>query len=104
MEGIIKVTPSDLTAASQAFSGTSSQVQSLTAQMVATVDSLKSTWQGEASDTYSRKFHELEDDIQRMHNMITEHATELQTWAEKYRNIEQENATLGNSLSGKAIE
>lgn len=104
MEGIIKVTPSDLRAASQAFSGTSSQVQQLTGQMVATVDSLKSTWQGEASDTYSRKFHELENDIQLLHNMITEHATELETWAQNYEKTEQANAELGGALSGDVIQ
>lgn len=104
MEGIIKVTPTDLTAASQAFSGTSSQVQTLTGQMVATVDSLKTTWQGEASDTYSRQFHKLENDIQMLHNMITEHATELETWAQKYRDTEQANTELGGALSGDVIQ
>ena len=73
MEGIIKVEPQKLISTAEEFGTTGGQIRTLTEQMVSTVDSLKATWEGEASAAYSTKFHQLEDDMQKMHRMIEEH-------------------------------
>lgn len=104
MEGIIKVTPEELVSTAEEFNGVSSQVQSLTQNMIQTVDALKSAWQGEAAEAYSRQFHQLENDMNKMHSMINEHVTDLRDMAQRYQQAETANAELGGSLSGDVIQ
>jgi len=103
MEGIIKVTPEQLISTAEEFNSASSQVQNLTQQMIQTVDSLKSAWEGEAATAYSNQFHQLEDDMNRMHSMINEHVTDLKEMAKQYQTAEQANAEVSNSLAGDVI-
>lgn len=103
MEGIIKVTPEKLISTAEEFNTANAQVQNLTQQMLATVDSLKSAWEGEAATAYSTKFHQLEDDMNRMHSMINEHVTDLKEMAQQYQAAEQANTEVGNSLAGDVI-
>lgn len=103
MEGIIKVTPEKLISTADEFNTSNSQVQNLTQNMIQTVDSLKSVWEGEAATAYSNKFHQLEDDMNRMHSMINEHVTDLKEMANQYKAAEQANAEVGNSLAGDVI-
>lgn len=103
MEGIIKVTPEKLISTAEEFNSANSQVQNLTQQMLSTVDSLKSVWEGEAATSYNTKFHQLEDDMNRMHSMINEHVTDLKNMAQQYQTAEQANAEVGNALAGDVI-
>lgn len=103
MEGIIKVTPEKLISTAEEFNTANSQVQNLTQQMISTVDALKSAWEGEAATAYNTKFHQLEDDMNRMHSMINEHVTDLKDMAQKYQAAEQANAEVGNALAGDVI-
>ncbi|MDE6916697.1 MAG: WXG100 family type VII secretion target [Lachnospiraceae bacterium] len=103
MEGIIKVTPEKLISTAEEFNTANTQVRNLTQQMIQTVDSLKSAWEGEAATAYSNKFHQLEDDMDRMHSMINEHVTDLKEMAQQYQAAEQANAELGNTLAGDVI-
>lgn len=103
MEGIIKVTPEKLISTAEEFNSTNSQIQNLTQQMISTVDALKSVWEGDAATAYSNKFHQLEDDMNRMHSMINEHVTDLKSMAQNYQSAEQANAEVGNALAGDVI-
>ncbi len=103
MEGIIKVTPEKLISTAEEFNAANSQVRNLTQQMIQTVDSLKSAWEGEAATAYNTKFHQLDDDMQRMHSMINEHVTDLKEMARQYQTAEQANAEIGNTLAGDVI-
>lgn len=103
MEGIIKVTPEKLISTAEEFNTANSQVRNLTQQMIQTVDSLKSVWEGEAATAYSTRFHQLEDDMERMHSMINEHVTDLKEMARQYQTAEQANAEIGNTLAGDVI-
>lgn len=103
MEGIIKVTPEKLISTAEEFNNVNSQVRNLTQQMIQTVDSLKSAWEGEAATAYNTKFHQLDDDMERMHSMINEHVTDLKEMARQYQTAEQANAEIGNSLAGDVI-
>ena len=103
MEGIIKVTPEKLISTAEEFNTASSQVRNLTQQMIQTVDSLKSAWEGDAATAYNTKFHQLEDDMERMHSMINEHVTDLKEMARQYQTAEQANAEIGNTLAGDVI-
>lgn len=103
MEGIIKVKPEQLINTAEEFNSINSNVQQLTQQMMQTVDSLKSAWEGEAATAYSNRFHELDDDMQKMHRMINEHVTDLKEMAQQYQKAEQTNAELGSALAGDVI-
>ena len=65
MQGQLLVTPEVLESTASEFSEVSTQVMSLTDQMLTKVTDLNSSWQGEASDAYIKKFTELRDDIER---------------------------------------
>lgn len=103
MEGIIKVTPEKLISTAEEFNTANNQVRNLTQQMIQTVDSLKSAWEGDAATAYNTKFHQLEDDMERMHSMINEHVTDLKEMARQYQTAEQANAEIGNTLAGDVI-
>lgn len=103
MEGIIKVTPEKLISTAEEFNNVNSQVRNLTQQMIQTVDSLKSAWEGDAATAYNTKFHQLDDDMERMHSMINEHVTDLKEMARQYQTAEQANSEIGNSLAGDVI-
>lgn len=103
MEGILKVTPEKLISTADEFQTTGGQIKTLTQDMIAMVDSLKSTWEGEASTAYSQKFHQLEDDMTRMHRMIDEHVKDLNEMARQYQAAENANMETSNSLQGDII-
>lgn len=103
MEGILKVTPDKLTTTANTFNSTNSQIQNLTQNMLNTVNSMNSTWQGEAATAYSAKFKSLEDDMQKMHRMIEEHVKDLNEMARNYQQAEQKNMADSNALAGDVI-
>ena len=103
MEGILKVTPEKLISTAEEFNATNSQIQNLTQQMIQTIDSLNSTWEGEAATAYNQKFHALEDDMAKVHAMINEHANDLKDMANQYKTAESTNMDLSNALAGDVI-
>jgi len=103
MDGIIKVDPQKLISTAEEFSGTGNQVKTLTDNMISIIDSLKSVWEGEAATTYNTKFHQLQDDMEKMNRMIQEHVKDLNEMAQKYITAENTNIDTGNSLAGDVI-
>lgn len=103
MEGIIKVTPEVLLSTSQEFSSQGSQIGALTTQMMELINGLPSSWVGEAGEAYVAKFSGLEDDIQRIINMINEHVSDLETMAQNYMSTEQQISEMASSLSSDVI-
>ena len=103
MEGTILVTPEQLESTATEFNNVMSQVKSLTSSMTEQVNGLSAKWQGEASTAYVNKFKQLNDDIVTMAAMINEHVNDLNQMASVYRNAEQANEELGNSLAGDIL-
>lgn len=103
MEGTIKVTPENLINTAEEFNTANNQVRNLTQQMIQTVDSLKSAWEGDAAAAYNTKFHQLDDDMDRMSRMINEHVTDLKEMARQYQEAEKANIEVGNTLAGDVI-
>ena len=96
MTGTLRVTPEKLISTAQSFSSSAGTVQNLTSNMLSIVDSLNSTWAGEAATAYYTKAHGLQESINKMIRMINEHSTDLQAMAQAYQEAErtnQENAT-----------
>lgn len=103
MEGIIKVDPQKLISTSEEFGTTGGQVKTITDNMMSIIDSLKSIWEGDAATAYNTKFHQLDDDMQRMYSMIQEHVKDLNEMAQQYITAENANIDTGNSLAGDVI-
>lgn len=103
MDGIIKVDPQRLIGTADEFNGTGGQVKAITDQMVSIIDSLKSVWEGEAAMAYNTKFHQLQDDMDKMYRMIQEHVKDLNEMAQQYISAENANIDSGNVLAGDVI-
>ena len=103
MDGIIKVDPQKLIATADDFNMTGNQVKCLTEQMMTKVTSMNSVWEGEASAAYINKFKELQDDMDRMFSMISEHVKDLNEMAQQYITAENASIDLGSSLAGDVI-
>jgi len=104
MDGILRVTPEKLISTASEFSTTGSAVRNLTNTMLNTVNSMKSVWQGEAANAYSQKFSSLQDDMEKMNRMISEHVTDLNEMAQRYKEAEQINTEDSNALRGDIIQ
>lgn len=89
MTGTLRVTPEKLISTAQSFSSSAGTVQNLTNSMLATIDSLNSTWAGEAATAYYNKAHSLQESINKMVRMINEHSTDLQAMAQTYQEAEK---------------
>ncbi len=103
MEGYLKVTPEKLISTSGEFQQSGSRIRNLTREMINIVDSLRSVWEGEAASAYNTKFHQLDDDMERMHRMIEEHVKDLTEMARQYQLAETSNIEFGNALAGDVI-
>lgn len=103
MEGKLRVTPEKLRGTAGEFGSTNGQIQSITSEMNSIIQSLKGVWTGEASDAYSNKFNQLNDDMEKIHRMINEHVTDLNEMATQYETAERESEELANGLAGDVI-
>ena len=104
MTGTLKVSPEVLKSTSSVFDGVNNQVKNITGQMMQLITSTCAKWEGEASQAYLRKFKGLEDDIQRMCKMISEHVHDLQEMANEYTQAETSDIELINALDENPIE
>jgi len=103
MTGTLNVTPQRLQATAQGFQTSGNKVATLTQQMMDLINNISGIWTGDASAKYQTKFRSLNDDIQRMRRMITEHVTDLNDMAAQYSSAEQQNIDLGNNLATDVI-
>ncbi len=103
MDGIIKVAPEQLRTTAGEFNSQGQQVSTITGEMMNLVTGLTAVWEGEAAQTYITKFRGLEDDIQKMCRMITEHVNDLNDMAERYSTAEIQANDLANNLSSDVI-
>lgn len=96
MEGNILVTTQELMNASSDFQTRNSTINDITGQMLTLVRNLSSQYEGEGATSFINRFNELEDDMQRISNMIKEHVNDLQEMARIYESTEKE-VTEANS-------
>lgn len=104
MDGIIKVTPQELTNAANEFQSAGQQVKSATDKMIMMVSATKSTWSGEAATAYNNKFNQLNDDMVKIYSMINEHVKDLTEMARTYQEAENANVEVASGLTGDIIE
>lgn len=103
MTGNLRVTPEKLISASGQFQQSDSTVNNLTQNMMDIVNQLNSTWAGEAATEYYSKLKGLEPDMQKLHNMIQRHTTDLQEMAKTYQEAEKANLQTASALKTNEI-
>ena len=103
MEGYLKVTPEQLKKTAQEFMSSGEKISSITSEMMSIVTSLKSVWQGVASESYENKFMGLEDDIMRINSMIKEHVSDLNEMATNYQAAEDASAEASAVLNSDIV-
>lgn len=103
MEGILKVSPEQLTSAASEFSTCGTAIRNITTEMTSIVTSLSSAWAGEDASAYIAKFNGLQDDIERIHAMIQEHVTDLTEMAKSYSGAVSANLSEIEGLSSDVI-
>lgn len=95
---VIKVDYADLDKAATDFNTRLGEVKKITSNMMKAINDAGSTWTGEASAKYIGKFNKLQDDMEKMHNMINEHITDLTEMSKKYKSAEEQNAQVASRL------
>lgn len=100
---MLKVSPEVLISTAEEFESEAGIVGGLTSSMIDIVNGIPSSWMGEASTAYISKFNGLQDDIQRIVNMIREHSQDLNTMAQAYITTETEAAEMAQTLSSDVI-
>ncbi len=103
MTGTLKVTPEKLISTSTEFKNQGSKIRTLTQQMLQIVNSLSSSWEGEAQKAYSTRFKALDGDMAQIQVKINEHVSDLNEMAQTYKQAESTNAQNISGLSSDYI-
>ena len=85
MQGTLLVTPEEMERTANELEGVQGQVDSITQQMLDEARNLSAIWEGEAATAYINKFNTLDDDMQKMRNMVRVHVGDLRDMAGLYR-------------------
>ena len=100
----IRVTPRKLEEEATQIEQTNRQISSLTQDMLNQVNNLTSSWAGDAATAYISKFKKLQDDMQKMHNMINRYARNMRDMATEYANTEEKNCQAAEALKNNLIQ
>ena len=84
----IKVNSSVMREKAGSFKTVASSIKTFTQEMTAEIDSLRSTWEGEAAETTVNKFKGLADNFEEIYNTIVSYANFLEQAAESYDKVE----------------
>ena len=103
MDGQLLVTPEEMESTANNLEGVQGQVDNITQQMLEEARNLTTIWEGDAASAYVNKFNTLEDDMQRMRNMVREHVDDLREIAGAYRQAEELNESEAQSLPSDVI-
>ena len=105
MANIIRVTPEELKAAAGRLEAKSTEIKTLTQSKTQTVTALSGRiCSGEAQNQYVSRFKGLEEDILKLHKLLQDHVTHLNTIATEYQTTETTNVEQAGNLSSKVIE
>ena len=100
----MNVNAQELFMTADSFESNGRNVANLTCGMLNLVNGLSGIWEGEAAQAFISKFNGLEDDIQRMVNMISEHVSDLREMGQNYTEAENLSTDATESLLVDVIE
>ena len=98
MNGTLKVTPQEFTNAVNAFQRKAGEVQQMHGDMQSAIQRLNEQWKGDAGAAFAQKFQRLKKSMDKIYNMIMEHATDLKKMAEQYNAAEAKAKSLSDGL------
>lgn len=84
----IKVNSTVMRDKANGFKTVSGSIKSFTSEMTAEIESLRSTWEGEAAETLVNKFKGLSDDFEEICKTINQYADFLNQAADSYDRVE----------------
>lgn len=100
----LKVKPSELRSKANEFKTKSNTIQNKTNAMLTLIKGINgTTWSGDAANSFKAQFQKLEEDMNQMHSIINEYATDLETIAQKYETTENQNEQIAKSLQTDVI-
>lgn len=103
MEGRMMVTTETLRSTATEFQNAMTQIQSITGMMVDTANGLNAKWQGDAANAYIDKFKMLQDDIEKLSNMVNDHVISLNQMATNDETTETKNIDASAALPGDIL-
>lgn len=103
MTGILKVSPEKLISTASEFGTQGNKIRSLTNQMLQIVNSLSSSWEGDAQKAYQSRFKALDGDMAQIALKINEHVSDLNEMANTYKQAESTNTSDISALASDYI-
>jgi len=97
------ISPEDLRAAATEFETCGTTVQNITNSMTEIVNGLAPVFSGEEATAYTNKFKSLQDDIQKLHAMIKEYASDLNEAAVVFGNTKTDVSGEIESLPSDVV-
>ena len=99
MEGLLKVTPSELTSLADNFKSELSATKSNAEEMVTLIKAIGAgVWTGDAADSYKRQFENLHNDFEEVANIIQNFIDKIIQIADEYKNTEEKNSSIATEL------
>ena len=95
----LKVQPAEVKQKAAQMAVCTGQIKNTFNNIKLEVESLKLTWDSEASRAFQGKFNGLQDDIQRMFGVAEEYSEDLEAIANTYLQTESDAAAEVNKLS-----
>lgn len=90
----IKVSSTSLREKATSFQNLADSIRDYTEDMKKTVDNLRSTWEGKASDNTREAFNKLQATFDEKYERIINFAKFLETTADEYEKTENTNAQI----------
>ncbi len=103
MEGSLKVSPEELQAAAEEFGDRGNRIAVLMNEMISVMNSVGEYWEGETSLTYTNKFKNLQEDINKVNSIIQSHVEELKTMSDQYKKLENHTKEISEGVLGEII-
>lgn len=102
---ILKITPANLRTQGAKIQQNGEELAGKIEQMIALVNEIGgSTWSGDAATAYKAKFSEMQDDANRMKELLINTNETLDSIAAQYEQVEEENASVARSLQSDIFQ
>lgn len=96
----LKVTPQKLKNEANDFKSNANKVRNISKEMMNVINSITGqVWSGDAATEYTGRFKKLDDDMDKIYDMIIEYANDLNDIADQYIKTENQNDQLASGLA-----
>ena len=96
----LKADPAQLMNAASRMDGLADQYMTAYKKLYSTIDTAYGAWKGGDSDAFYQKAQELQDDFNRMYNLLKGAANDLRESSEKYSETQDSARSAAAGLAG----